>query len=91
MPIESPTQMLVDDQMRPAYAPVQVVATPPAGATEVDTAALLADCRARMPAYMMRAGVHQVLGPLPRNPSGQIDRKLLSTRWAERAAEPAGV
>jgi acyl-CoA ligase (AMP-forming) (exosortase A-associated) len=62
---------------------IQVIATPPAGG-ELDVAALLADCRARMPAYMVPAGIEVVAGPLPRNPNGKIDRKLLSTEWAAR-------
>ena len=65
---------------------VQVIATAPDGAT-LDTAALLAACRSRMPAYMVPAGVEVVGGPLPRNPNGKIDRKLLSTGWAERQAQ----
>ena len=64
---------------------IQVIATAPDGAP-LDTAALLAVCRARMPAYMVPAGVEVVAGPLPRNPNGKIDRKLLSTGWAERQA-----
>ena len=62
---------------------IQVIATAPDGAT-LDTAALLSVCKARMPAYMVPSGVEVVAGPLPRNPNGKIDRKLLSTGWAER-------
>ena len=62
---------------------IQVFATPPAGAAALDVAALLAECRSRMPAYMVPAGVHAVAAPLPRNPNGKIDRKLLATRWQE--------
>ena len=65
---------------------IQVIATAPAGAERLDIAALLADCRTRMPAYMVPAGIEQAVGPLPRNPNGKIDRKLLSTLWAERRA-----
>ena len=65
---------------------IQVIATPPAGVDVLDVAALLADCRVRMPAYMVPAGVEPAVGPLPRNPNGKIDRKLLSTQWAERQA-----
>ena len=65
---------------------IQVVATPPAGAMALDAAALLAECRTRMPAYMVPAGIHAVAGPLPRNPNGKIDRKLLATEWLEKAA-----
>lgn len=63
---------------------IQVIATAPAGAGELDVKALLADCRARMPAYMVPAGVEVAAGPLPRNPNGKIDRKLLSTAWVEK-------
>lgn len=63
---------------------IQVIATPPAGADTVDVAALLADCKTRMPAYMVPHGIEVVAGPLPRNPNGKIDRKALSTQWVER-------
>jgi acyl-CoA ligase (AMP-forming) (exosortase A-associated) len=63
---------------------IQVIATPPAGQNTLDVAALLADCKRRMPAYMVPSGVEVVAGPLPRNPNGKIDRKLLSTAWVER-------
>ncbi|MEN3349729.1 MAG: hypothetical protein V7632_3364 [Bradyrhizobium sp.] len=65
---------------------IHVIATPPVGADTVDTEALLAACRVRMPAYMVPAAVHSVAGPLPRNPNGKIDRKLLSTTWADQRA-----
>jgi acyl-CoA ligase (AMP-forming) (exosortase A-associated) len=61
---------------------IQVVATTTDDAPG-DAAALLAECRARMPVYMVPADVSFVAGPLPRNPNGKIDRKLLATRWAE--------
>jgi acyl-CoA synthetase (AMP-forming)/AMP-acid ligase II len=61
---------------------IQVIVTPPAGGT-VDVAALLGECRARMPAYMVPAGIDVREGPLPRNPNGKIDRKTLSTAWVE--------
>ncbi len=60
---------------------IQVIATAPEGQTAVDLDALLADCRARMPAYMVPAGIDVVSGPLPRNPNGKIDRKLLTSQW----------
>ncbi len=64
---------------------VQIIATAPEGGS-LDVTALLAQCRSRMPAYMVPAGVEVVDGPLPRNPNGKIDRKLLSTNWLERQA-----
>ena len=63
---------------------IQVIATPPTGADTVDVPALLAACKQSMPAYMVPHGVHVVPGPLPRNPNGKIDRKLLATQWLER-------
>ena len=65
---------------------IQVIATPPTGADSLDVVALLADCRLRMPAYMVPSGVEPAVGPLPRNPNGKIDRKLLSAQWLDRAA-----
>jgi len=62
---------------------IQVVATPPSGSEALDVAAVLAECRSRMPAYMVPAGIHAVAGPLPRNPNGKIDRKWLATQWQE--------
>jgi acyl-CoA ligase (AMP-forming) (exosortase A-associated) len=65
---------------------IQVIATAPDGSAAIDTAALQAECRQRMPAYMVPAGIEGMAGPLPRNPNGKIDRKLLSTAWVERHA-----
>jgi acyl-CoA ligase (AMP-forming) (exosortase A-associated) len=63
---------------------IQVIATAPAGQVDIDVAALLADCKKRMPAYMLPAGIEVQAGPLPRNPNGKIDRKLLSAAWVEK-------
>lgn len=62
---------------------IQVIATPPADGT-LNIDALLAECRARMPAYMVPSGIDIREGPLPRNPNGKIDRKTLSTAWVEQ-------
>ena len=43
----------------------------------VDGAALLAECKRRLPAYMVPARIDLRAGPLPRNPNGKIDRNLL--------------
>ena len=65
---------------------IQVIATAPDGSAALDVDALMAQCRVRMPAYMVPAGVEPAAGPLPRNPNGKIDRKLLATAWVERQA-----
>ena len=44
--------------------------------------ALLAECRRRLPSYMVPAHVELRDGPLPRNPNGKIDRKLLEQPFA---------
>ena len=62
---------------------IHVVATPPQGVPALDAAALLAECRRRMPAYMVPAGAEWRQAPLPHNPNGKIDRKLISTQWLE--------
>ncbi|HMC14229.1 MAG TPA: acyl-CoA ligase (AMP-forming), exosortase A system-associated [Albitalea sp.] len=62
---------------------IQVIATPPADAAALDLASLMSECRSRMPAYMVPAGIQPRSGPLPRNPNGKIDRKLLSSDWTE--------
>ena len=56
---------------------ITVVVTPPVGGT-LDSAALLAACRSRMPAYMVPAHIDLRDSPLPRNPNGKIDRKALA-------------
>jgi acyl-CoA ligase (AMP-forming) (exosortase A-associated) len=62
---------------------IQVIATAPDGTAALDVSALLAQCRIHMPAYMVPQSVTAQAGPLPRNPNGKIDRKLLSTAWIE--------
>ena len=59
-----------------------VVVTAPEEAGAVDVPDLLAECRARMPAYMVPSQVWVVPGPLPRNPNGKIDRKALSAQYS---------
>jgi acyl-CoA ligase (AMP-forming) (exosortase A-associated) len=68
-----------DDRLGQA---IQVIVTPVAGEA-VDVDGLLAECKTRMPAYMVPAGVTVQAGPLPRNPNGKIDRKKLSTEWVD--------
>lgn len=69
---------------------IQVIATPFSDG-DLDVAALLAECRMRMPAYMLPNGIEVRPGPLPRNPNGKIDRKALSAEWiAKRSAALSG-
>ena len=64
--------------------PLGELPTPPAGAN-IDVGALLAECKKRMPAYMVPHGIDVRGGPLPRNPNGKIDRKTLSAEWLQKA------
>ena len=69
---------------------IQVIASAPDGSDGLALDKLLAECKRQMPAYMVPQGIELMSGPLPRNPNGKIDRKLLATRWLEqRDAEPA--
>ncbi|MBL8472251.1 MAG: acyl-CoA ligase (AMP-forming), exosortase A system-associated [Rhodocyclaceae bacterium] len=61
---------------------VVLVVTPPADSS-LDPADLLADVRLRLPAYMLPAKIDVRPGPLPRNPNGKIDRKLLAGEFVE--------
>ena len=67
---------------RPYY--VRVQDSCPDDTRAIDPKNITLECKTRMPAYMVPAGIEVVAGPLPRNPNGKIDRKLLSTGWVER-------
>lgn len=58
---------------------IVAVVTPPAGQDRLDTDALMRECRARMPTYMVPKRFDVRMGSLPRNPNGKIDRKALSS------------
>jgi acyl-CoA ligase (AMP-forming) (exosortase A-associated) len=60
---------------------IAVIVTPVAGSI-VDVDVLMAELRKRLPAYMVPTNIVVDDGPLPRNPNGKIDRKLLATRHA---------
>ena len=49
---------------------------------ELDPDKLVAECRQRLPAFMVPALVEPRHGSLPRNPNGKIDRKLLAGELA---------
>ena len=46
-----------------------------------DEAMLLAECKSRLPAYMVPGRIDLRAGPLPRNPNGKIDRKTLAAEY----------
>jgi acyl-CoA ligase (AMP-forming) (exosortase A-associated) len=66
----------------PTLGQAIVVVVASADGAPVDVAALTAVCRERMPPYMVPARFEQRAAPLPRNPNGKIDRKLLSGEFA---------
>jgi acyl-CoA ligase (AMP-forming) (exosortase A-associated) len=70
----------------PALGQSIVVVVTPKGQDPIDTAALLAACRDRLPAYMVPGRIDCRSGPLPRNPNGKIDRKQLRLEF-EGAAD----
>ena len=61
---------------------VVIVTPPPGGSIEVD--ALLAECRNRMPTYMVPSFIETRHDCLPRNPNGKIDRKSLASEFVDR-------
>jgi acyl-CoA ligase (AMP-forming) (exosortase A-associated) len=60
---------------------IVVVATSSAN-SELDSVAVIAKCRERLPAFMVPARIIERKGSLPRNPNGKIDRKLLAQELA---------
>jgi len=72
-----------DPELGQAVAIVAVPADPAAA----DAAILLAECRRRLPAYMVPARIDLRADALPRNPNGKIDRNLLrQTLTSEKQA-----
>jgi acyl-CoA ligase (AMP-forming) (exosortase A-associated) len=67
---------------------VVVVATRKDGVT-LDEARLLAECKTRLPAYMVPAKIELRSAPLPRNPNGKIDRKALAAAFEAPVEERA--
>lgn len=63
---------------------IQVIATRPYCIRATGQNDLMSECRRRMPAYMVPAGIAWVQGPLPRNPNGKLDRQLLLAQWLQR-------
>lgn len=61
---------------------VVLVVYAPGGGQEVADR-LLAECKLKLPGFMVPAKIEVRAEPLPRNPNGKIDRKKLSTDLAE--------
>ncbi|HEX22077.1 MAG TPA: acyl-CoA ligase (AMP-forming), exosortase A system-associated, partial [Chromatiales bacterium] len=61
----------------PTLGQAIVAVVSPASDTEVDSEAVLAHCKQKLPAFMVPAQV-RVQQSLPRNPNGKIDRKHLA-------------
>jgi len=59
---------------------IVLIATPRDGTT-LEEAELLAECKSRLPIYMVPARIEIRTGSLPRNPNGKIDRKSLSAEF----------
>ncbi|MDO9271838.1 MAG: acyl-CoA ligase (AMP-forming), exosortase A system-associated [Rugosibacter sp.] len=59
-------------------------------ASETAPATLLAECRHRLPSYMVPAMITIYPGPLPRNANGKIDRRTLADNLAATLAASAG-
>lgn len=66
---------------------IVVAAAAPAGAA-LDVDVLLAECKRRLPAFMVPARV-EARPSLPRNPNGKIDRKQLATEFQNCFEESA--
>lgn len=58
-------------------------------ASETAPATLLAECRHRLPSYMVPAMITIYPGPLPRNANGKIDRRTLAATLAAIAGKTA--
>ncbi len=62
----------------PTLGQAIVLVVQPATGKEPDGDALLSACREALPAFMLPARIDWTEAPLPRNPNGKIDRKLLA-------------
>jgi acyl-CoA ligase (AMP-forming) (exosortase A-associated) len=60
----------------------------PSGGDEI-ASQLLAECKKKLPGFMVPAKIEVRAEPLPRNPNGKIDRKKLSIELAELFEENA--
>ncbi len=65
----------------PVLGQAIVAVVTPCDAAPLDRERLAAECRSRLPTYMVPAHLEVRSGPLPRNPNGKIDRKLLAAEY----------
>ena len=65
----------------PTLGQAVVVVATPKHEQNLDAQTLLAACRVHLPTYMQPTRIDIRPGPLPRNPNGKIDRKLLSLQF----------
>ena len=73
----------------PTLGQAVVIVAAAADGQGLDASALLAACRDRLPIYMVPAHIDVRTQPLPRNPNGKIDRKLLAAEFANLFRETA--
>lgn len=64
--------------LHPTLGQAIVVVAMPRDGQALDEQFLLANCRDRLPGYMVPVRIDVRPSPLPRNPNGKIDRKLLA-------------
>ncbi|MGH8642720.1 MAG: AMP-binding enzyme, partial [Burkholderiales bacterium] len=64
--------------VHPVLGQAIVLVVTPRDGTRLDSEDVLAQCRQRLPAFMVPARVTVREGSLPRNPNGKIDRKLMA-------------
>ena len=67
---------------------IVIVTTPPAHGN-LNTEALMAECRQRLPSFMVPARIIERNSSLPRNPNGKIDRQLLKQEFLGLFQGPA--
>jgi len=67
----------------PSLGQAIVVVVTPASDAAIEEATLLADCRQHLPVFMLPAKIDIRASPLPRNPNGKIDRKLLAAEFQD--------
>ncbi len=73
----------------PSLGQVIVAVVTPADGASLEALDLLAECRRRLPLYMLPSRIDIRREPLPRNPNGKIDRQRLAAELDAAAETPA--